>query len=136
MLLRKLQLLNTISLGLFSIIAYLCNACHADIGILVNVHQLHTGGISANDRDIFYGNPDHNALIGDHHNIMVVVYEFCSYNISGLLGDLITEHAFTAAILGGELLNRGALAHAILGYDQKLLTLGIHLHADYFIPFI
>ena len=67
---------------------------------------------------------------------MIIMYQLCSYDITGLLGDLIAENTLTTTVLGRKLLNRGALAHAIFRYNQKLFALGIHLHADNLIAII
>ena len=85
----------------------------------INVHQLHTGGISSDHRNIFHGNTDHNAFIGNHHDVMIIVYQLCSLRYHRSSGDLIAENTLTTTVLGRKLLNRVRLPMPFLRYNQS-----------------
>ena len=59
---------------------------------------------------------------------------FDPYDITGLFGDLIAFHTFSATVLYGEFAHGGTFTHTFFRYNQKVIPLGAQLHADYLIP--
>src|SRR5690349_6845123 len=83
------------------------------------VHDLDTLGVAANHPDALDGDPNDDAMAGDHHEL-VVGLDFLERDAgAGLVGDLEGDDALAAPLLHPILGQLAALAEPVLAHDQE-----------------
>src|SRR5882672_7494781 len=97
------------------------------------VHDFHALRVAAGDADPLDRDADHDALLGDHHQLVVWQHFLERDDVAGLGAALQGDDAAAAAVLNPVLLQLGALAHAFLRHHEQRGLAAHHDHVDHVI---
>src|SRR3989440_4831287 len=95
------------------------------------VHHLHALGVATRDADALDRHADHDALLGDHHQLVVREHLLEGDDVAGLVRTLQRDDAPSAAVLHAVLVELGALAHPLFGDDEQRRLASHHHHVDH-----
>src|SRR5438309_1596211 len=95
------------------------------------VHHLDALRVAARDADPFDRNADHDAFLGDHHQLVVGEHLLERHDVAGLVRTLQGDDAPSAAVLHAVLVELGALAHPLLRDDEQRGLASHHDHVDH-----
>src|SRR3989454_9391756 len=97
------------------------------------VHHLHTLRVATRDADALDRDPDDDALLGDHHQLVVGQHFLEGHDVAGLVGALQGDDAAAAAVLDAVLIELGALAHTPRGDGEQRGGASHDHHVDHVI---
>src|SRR5256886_4738353 len=95
------------------------------------VHDLHALGVAAGDANPLDRHPDHDALLGDHHQLVVGEHLFERDDVAGLVRALQGDDTASAAVLHAVLVELGALAHPLFRDGEQRRLASHHDHVDH-----
>src|SRR2546421_8674339 len=83
------------------------------------VHDLHALRVAARDADPLDRHADHDAFLGDHHQLVVRQDLFQRDDLAGLVAALQRDDAAAAPMLDAVFVELGTLPHALLGHGEQ-----------------
>src|SRR5699024_3828655 len=94
---------------------------------VVEVHELHALRVATRDADPLYRHPDHHAVLGDQHQLIVGEHLLERHHIARLVGAVQRDDPLPAPLLHAIGVDRRALPHSLLS-DHEQGRVALHHH--------
>src|SRR4029079_15822948 len=89
--------------------------------------------VAARHTDALDRHPDRDAMLGDEHQLVVGEHFLYGDGVTGFLRAMHGDDALPAALLNAVLIDRRALAHALLRHHEEVGLALDHDHADHLV---